>query len=217
MGKKYFGFWVRLALNHLPKPISYVQLGPYLHSLEISKLEQCSSQIKSDQTTFGISCVKNLVEYQRIDIKHSTDIARLKKEAKQLSHIALNNFDLVVITNATLLTMESGNPETDLIRNGILATRGGIIEYVGPSLNYILPTGATAINAEGGAESDWLSIYLIVLTTSIGYIIPGFIDVHGHWDGFSDRFPAKSWEMQTFLAYGITTLHKYVNLKESYE
>ena len=134
-----------------------MHLGPYLHSLEISKLEQCSSQIKSDQITFGISCVKNLLEYQRIDIEHSTDIARLKTEAKQVSHnIALNNFDLVVITNATLLTMESGNPEVDLIRNGILTIRGGVIEYVGPSLDYTLPTGATVIDAEGGEESEFV-------------------------------------------------------------
>jgi len=140
------------------------------------------------------------VEYQRIDIEHSTDIARLKKEAKQVSHVALNNnFDLVVITNATLLTMEFGNPEVDLIRNGILTIRGGVIEYVGPSLDYTPPTGATVIDAEGG------------------YVVPGFIDVHAHWDGFSDRFPAKSWEMQTFLVYGITTLHKCVNLKVSFE
>ena len=185
-------------------------IGPYLHSLEISKLEQCSSQIKHDQNTFGISCVKNLVEYQRIDIEHSTDIARLKKEAEQLSHIVSNDFDLVVITNATLLTMESGNPEVDLIQNGLLTIRAGVIESVGSSLNYIPPTGATVIDAEGGAESDRLSIGLCS-DDVIGYIIPGFIDVHAHWNGFSDRFPAKSWEMETFLAYGITTLHKYVN------
>jgi hypothetical protein len=190
--------------------MSHVQLGPYLHSLEISKLEECSSQIKDDRITFGISCVKNLVEYQRIVIEHSTDIARLKKEAKQVSHTALDYFDMVVFTNATLLTMESGNPEADLIRNGILITRGGDIAYVGPFFDYTPPIGATVIDVEGGAESEWLSICLCVLTMSIGYIIPGFIDVHAHWDGYSDRFPAKSWEMQTFLAYGITTLHKYV-------
>jgi hypothetical protein len=177
--------------------------------LEISKLKQCSSQIEHDHNTFGISCVKDLVEYQRIDIEHSTDIARLKKEAKQVSRIASNNLDLVVITNATLLTMESGNPEADLIRNGVLIIRAGVLESAGPSLNYTLPTGATVIDAEGGVEFDWLSNCLCSDDVT-GYIIPGFIDVHAHWGGYSDRFPAKSWEMQTFLAYGITTLHKYV-------
>ena len=186
-----------------------MQTGPYLHSLEISKLEQCSSQIKHDQNTFGISCVKNLVEYQRIDIEHSTDIARLKNEAKRVSHIASDNFDLVVITNATLLTMESGKPEVDLIHNGLLTIRGGVIESVGNSLSYTPPPGATVIDAEGGVEFYYLSICLCS-DDVIGFIIPGFIDVHAHWGGYADRFPAKSWEMQTFLAYGITTLHKYV-------
>lgn len=41
-----------------------------------------------------------------------------------------------------------------------------------------------------------------------GFITPGFIDVHAHWAGFSTIYPAKSWEMETFLAYGVTTLHK---------
>ena len=42
-----------------------------------------------------------------------------------------------------------------------------------------------------------------------GYITPGFIDVHAHWNGFADFFAASSWELETFLAYGVTTLHKY--------
>lgn len=40
-----------------------------------------------------------------------------------------------------------------------------------------------------------------------GYVTPGFIDAHAHWDGFEGRYPATSWEHQTFLAYGVTTLH----------
>ena len=44
----------------------------------------------------------------------------------------------------------------------------------------------------------------------VGYVLPGFIDMHAHWNGFSDRFPASSWELETFLAYGVTTMHKCV-------
>ena len=43
---------------------------------------------------------------------------------------------------------------------------------------------------------------------SLGLVIPGFVDVHAHWEGFSNYYPARSWEMETFLAYGVTTLHK---------
>jgi hypothetical protein len=38
----------------------------------------------------------------------------------------------------------------------------------------------------------------------------GFIDVHAHWNGFASWYPARSWEHETFLAYGVTTVHKYV-------
>ncbi|KAF8162835.1 hypothetical protein B0H34DRAFT_794607 [Crassisporium funariophilum] len=170
-------------------------LGPYLHSLKVSKLHQCSSKIKKDHSTFGISCVKDLLEFQRIDVEHSTDIARLKKQAAEAAHVhkdwlTTNESNaLVVITNATILTMESGNAYEDLIYNGVLFIEDGVIASVGTMDRFIAPTGATILNAEGG------------------FVIPGFIDVHAHWNGFSDRYPAKSWEMETFLAYGITTLH----------
>ena len=49
----------------------------------------------------------------------------------------------------------------------------------------------------------------------VGYIVPGFIDVHAHWGGFETAFPARSWEMATFLAYGVTTLHKSAPLHSS--
>ncbi|KAG6865662.1 hypothetical protein C0991_000432 [Blastosporella zonata] len=158
-------------------------LGPYLHSLEISKLKKCSSAIDKDEINFGISCVKNQLSYQEIVVEHLTDIARLKQDA--------NGSEQVVIYNATLLTMATGEERWDVIRGGIIIIRGGVITGVGRlAQNQSIPGGpATAINAQGG------------------FVVPGFIDVHAHWDGFSNRYPAKSWEMETFLAYGVTTVH----------
>ncbi|KAJ7334166.1 hypothetical protein DFH08DRAFT_300863 [Mycena albidolilacea] len=161
-------------------------LGPYLHSLEVSKLSKCASKIEHDTTHFGISCVKDLLEYQEVVVEYSTDIARLKSDAAGLN--AQANSDVFVIFNATILTMETGDPKVDLIREGVLTIRGGVIESVG-ALGTLVPSGVTAYNAQGG------------------FIIPGFIDVHAHWDGVDPVYPATSWELQGFLAYGVTTLH----------
>ncbi|KAF8894747.1 hypothetical protein BD779DRAFT_1669210 [Infundibulicybe gibba] len=168
-------------------------LGSHLHSLEVSKIKHCWSTIKNDKRTFGISCVKNLLEIQEIDVRHTTDIFRLKQEAAAASNQhkpwLANNADTVVVFNATLLTMETGELEKDLIYNGVLVSRAGVIESAGALENFVVPPEATVINAHRG------------------YVVPGFIDVHAHWSGFEDRYPAKSWEMETFLAYGVTTLH----------
>ncbi|KAF7356578.1 Amidohydro-rel domain-containing protein [Mycena venus] len=161
-------------------------LGPYLHSLEVSKLSKCASKIKHDSTHFGISCVKDLLEYQEVVVEYSTDIARLKRDAAGLN--VQDNSDVFVIFNATILTMETGDPKVDLIREGVLTIRGGVIESVG-ALGTLVPSGVTAFNAQGG------------------YVVPGFIDVHAHWNGFVERYPSTSWELQMFLAYGVTTLH----------
>jgi len=161
-------------------------LGPYLHSLEVSKLSKCASKIKHDKTHFGISCVKDLLEYQEVIVEHSTDIARLKRDAAGLN--AQANSDVFVIFNATILTMETGDPEVDLIHEGVLTIRGGVIESVG-ALGTLVPSGVTAFNAQGG------------------FVVPGYIDVHAHWNGFAEIYPATSWELQAFLAYGVTTLH----------
>ncbi|KAJ3981233.1 hypothetical protein F5890DRAFT_570495 [Lentinula detonsa] len=164
-------------------------LGPYLHSLEISKLEKCSSAIKHDSNTFGISCVKSLVQYQEIVVEHPTDIARLKEQTQALSSSV--NSDILIVFNATLVTMETGSLDEDLLHDAVLVIRGGVIEAVFSATgnSFVAPEGATLINANGG------------------FVIPGFIDAHAHWNGFSNSHPAKSWEMQVFLAYGITTMH----------
>lgn len=129
-----------------------------MHYLETSKLNKCSSAIKKDKDTFGISCVKTLLDFQKVNnVKHTTDIARLKKEATKAAsthkpwlEVEENNSDVVAIYNATLLTMESGNDAVDLINAGVLVVRGGVIEYAGPLHQYDIPTGATVIDADGG-------------------------------------------------------------------
>lgn len=90
-------------------------------------------------------------------IEHSTDIARLKQEARSLqgAHKAWldleDGSDTLVITNATILTMETGKVERDLIKDGILVTRGGVIDFVGPASDHItVPARAQTIDAQGG-------------------------------------------------------------------
>ncbi|EKM56024.1 uncharacterized protein PHACADRAFT_122127 [Phanerochaete carnosa HHB-10118-sp] len=168
-------------------------LGPYLHSVEVSSLGKCSSEIADDTLNFGISCTKKLVKFSEIVVRYPSDVSRLKADAmaalRTNDEQALANADVLVFTNATLLTMESGSLLQDVLHDAVLISRGGRVEAIVGIEDYVVPHGATVINAEGG------------------YIVPGYIDVHAHWAGFADFFPAKSWELETFLAYGVTTLH----------
>ncbi|KAK0227971.1 hypothetical protein IW262DRAFT_568411 [Armillaria fumosa] len=158
--------------------------GPTLFSLEVARLKECLHSIKNDPSTFGIRCVNDLVESQEIFVEHSTDIARLKEEAK-----TSGSSGVVAVYNATLLTMETGLVESDLIREGVMLVKDGVIQAIGPVDDIPIPEDAVKFNANQG------------------FVIPGFIDVHSHWGGYIVPFPAKSWEMQSFLAYGVTTMH----------
>jgi hypothetical protein len=138
--------------------------------LEISDLAKCSSEIKTDRTNYGIKCVKDLLNYQEIIVEHSTDIARLKREAGAARHghkswlsVESGNVtdssrpfptnDMLVIYNATLLTMATGDPRWDIIEGGILISQGGVITGAGTLENTFVPERATAINAHEGMWS----------------------------------------------------------------
>ncbi|TCD70593.1 hypothetical protein EIP91_002623 [Steccherinum ochraceum] len=168
-------------------------LGPYIHSIEVSKIRDCSSQIRKDPLDFGISCTKNLLSYEELIVTHSTDIYRLKADAQVASlhaeEEAVANSDFLVIYNATILTMDGRDPKTDLLRDALMVVRGGKIVAILGVQDAAIPYGATTFDAQGG------------------FVIPGFIDVHAHWNGFASYYPARSWELETFLAYGVTTLH----------
>ncbi|KAI8183516.1 hypothetical protein KHU50_002066, partial [Colletotrichum sp. SAR 10_65] len=77
----------------------------------------------------------------------------------------------------------------ELMRQATVLVEKGQIVAIGPGSDVKLPAHCDVLDAEGGA------------------VLPGFIDIHGHWGGFFSPFPAQSWEMETFLGYGVTTIH----------
>ena len=142
---------------------------------------------------FGIDCIKNLLDVRELEVTYSTDVSRLRRDA-QASALARGadsqNAETYAIRNATVLTMNHGIFEDDLLQSATIVIQGGVIQTVGPSGKVEIPDGATVLEAQGS------------------FVVPGFIDVHAHWNGFGSTFPSKSWELQTFLAYGVTTMHK---------
>ena len=130
-------------------------LGPYLHSVDVSRIHKCKSKIAHDDLDFGISCTKNLLTWYDINIDYPTDISRLKKEAASLydaDEEARANADFLVFTNATLLTMDSGSVQEDLLHDAILVTRSGEIEAIVGIGDYVIPYGATVIDVQGGTS-----------------------------------------------------------------
>ena len=122
-------------------PLSILTLtlsGPYLHSVEISKLEKCSQAIKVDDTTFGIHCVKNLLVVHRFHVTYET-----KTTAKASDGV-------LAVKNATLVTMATGNVHKDVIRQGVLVVEAGIVKQIGKESQVNIPNDATIIDAEGG-------------------------------------------------------------------
>ncbi|KAG6379166.1 hypothetical protein JVT61DRAFT_11606 [Boletus reticuloceps] len=159
-------------------------LGPFLHTLPISRLPQCSHTIKADIQTFGVDCVTRLLDVTEVDVRYESEIARLRREARAFSGV-----DTVAFVNATILIMEHGDVHQDVVSGGTVILRDGFIDAVGKEDEVSIPAGALTIQTDGG------------------YIIPGFIDAHAHWAGTEVKYPATSWEMETFLAYGVTTMH----------
>lgn len=91
------------------------------------------------------------------------------------------------ITNASLVSMDLLAPR--VIRNATITVEKGQITQVGISPDVIVDVNAEVLDVDGGI------------------VLPGFIDIHGHWGGFINPYPQPSWEMETFLGYGVTTIH----------
>ncbi|KAL4972486.1 hypothetical protein BDW66DRAFT_154699 [Aspergillus desertorum] len=94
----------------------------------------------------------------------------------------------LVILNASLTSMSPTAPE--LIPNATIIIQSGQITALGP-----------------GSTSPSPQPHIKTLQVNGGAVLPGFIDIHGHWGGFLSPYPAQSWDMETFLGYGVTTVH----------
>ena len=58
--------------------------------------------------------------------------------------------DVFAVTNATLLTMQTGDPNADLLESATLLVRGGRIVTISGVEDPVIPEGAQVFNAQGG-------------------------------------------------------------------
>lgn len=119
-----------------------------MHTIPISRLSSCSEAIQDDTQTFGIACVKDLLDITEVTVLYESEISRLRREAKV--HATTANADVVAFVNATILTMENGDQLNDLIEGGTVVLRGGFIEAVGKDDEVVVPDGSVIIQANGG-------------------------------------------------------------------
>jgi hypothetical protein len=98
-----------------------------------------------------------LLDVTAVDVAYAPDVQRLSREARksiadgsQRSISAEINADVVIIHNATVLSMENGVLAQDLRLGASIVIRSGVVEAIGgPGVSEGL-TGAFEINAEGG-------------------------------------------------------------------
>ena len=85
-------------------------------------------------------------------MEYETDIKRLKDEARaaRLGAETPESTDFLVIANATLLTMETGDLRGDLLHDAFVFLAGGEIVAILGVQDAVIPYGTTVINAEGG-------------------------------------------------------------------
>lgn len=122
----------------------------------MSALSECRSAILHDHLSYGIDCVKSLLDVKEIHVTYDSDSARLKRDAlgaakcESADSACTDNADVLVIRNATLLMMDVGILDQDLLPRGTIVVKGGVIRQVGRDVDIDAPQGATVIDARGG-------------------------------------------------------------------
>ncbi|KAK1854104.1 hypothetical protein CCHR01_03297 [Colletotrichum chrysophilum] len=152
-------------------------LGPSLKMVDVKLISEGCRRASLKSRDSG-DCARRVVFSRKINATY---------EAANLHHARVSKGRPFAITNASLISMGLTTPE--LMRQATVLVENGQIVAVGHGSDVNLPAYCEVLDAEGGA------------------VLPGFIDIHGHWGGFFSPFPTQSWEMETFLGYGVTTIH----------
>ncbi|KAH8898441.1 hypothetical protein GQ53DRAFT_881601, partial [Thozetella sp. PMI_491] len=151
--------------------------GPQLYSASIQQV-LASCRYSSLASRDAGSCSRPRVVERLVNVTFPTALSQQIKASGGQSF---------AIVNATLVSMDSKAPQ--VYSNATIVVERGRIVRVGTGAETAIPSGAEVLDVEGGA------------------VLPGFVDMHGHWGGFLTPYPLLSWEMETFLGYGVTTIH----------
>lgn len=151
--------------------------GPTLEFVDVPSIVAACKTASAEARDSG-ECSRGLVQTHHLEFRYQTVIG---------AQVELTGGGIFTIVNATLISMSATLPP--VLKNATIVIRAGQIMGVGEGNNVGIPEGTELLDAEGGV------------------VLPGFIDVHGHWGGFLSPYPQPSWEMETFLGYGVTTVH----------
>ncbi|ETS86262.1 hypothetical protein PFICI_00090 [Pestalotiopsis fici W106-1] len=151
--------------------------GPTLEYVDVDNVATACRMAPSELRDCG-ACSRPWVRKHHLNIRYQTTTG-----AQAIS----TQGRAFAIVNATVISMSTTFPM--ILKNATIIIQAGQIIDVGESIHTSLPKETDLHDAEGGA------------------VLPGFIDMHGHWGGFLSPYPQPSWEMETFLGYGVTTIH----------
>lgn len=152
-------------------------LGPRLYYADIPTVISACSNAPLQYRDMGI-CARRHVSDKDVNVSFPTALSR---------QIDRSGGAPLAITNATLVSMDPSAPR--VIYNATIVVQKGQITQVGVASQVRVDSRAKIFDVGGGV------------------VLPGFVDIHGHWGGFINPYPQQSWEMETFLGYGVTTIH----------
>lgn len=151
--------------------------GPTLHFADIPSIASACQEAPLSARDSG-TCAQLAVSQQYLNVTFPSVVSR---------GVVFSNGSCFAIKNASLISMDPAKPI--VMENATIITHKGKIIDVGHGNETFIPMKAEILDVQGGA------------------VLPGFVDVHGHWGGFISPYPLQSWEMETFLGYGVTTIH----------